>query len=383
MNVKTALKLSVYFLIAIGCLFVIKMPGHENTAVNESTLYAGKIIEEISESTSGNSGYDITTIEYLVKLTDERKSEEVVTVYDTFQVESTYHIRAYVGDQVMVYFDTDTAGNIVSDGYIATFKKTNDLIYLLIIFIVLILIIGRMKGLKAIVSLGLTLLLIIKLFIPRLLYGDDPVVLAILISLVITFVTLIIISGFNKKTTASVLGTVGGVLIGGVVAMIISNDAHVIGITYDHAQFLNYIPQEVTFNFSGLLFAAILFGALGAVMDVSMSIASSIQELKTANNSFGFSDLFKAGMNIGKDIMGTMVNTLILAYTGASMSLMILYVAYGTPLVEIFNNDIIATEIIRALAGTIGILIAIPFTAFVAACLFSKEQKVELPINNE
>ncbi len=145
------------------------------------------------------------------------------------------------------------------------------------------------------------------------------------------------------------------------------------GMSTEEASMLLYIPQGIQFDFKALLFSGILLGALGAVMDVAMSIASSIEEVYKANKELSRGELFSAGMEVGKDVMGTMSNTLILAYTGSSIPLLLLFMAYDTPLVRMLNLDIIATEIVRSLAGSIGLILTIPLTAVVTVLLLKPE----------
>lgn len=146
------------------------------------------------------------------------------------------------------------------------------------------------------------------------------------------------------------------------------------GMSSEEATMLLYIPQGIAFDFKALLFSGILLGgALGAVMDVAMSIASSIEEVYKANKELSRGQLFSAGMEVGKDVMGTMSNTLILAYTGSSIPLLLLFMAYDTPTVRMLNLDIIATEIVRSLAGSIGLILTIPLTAVVTVLLLKPE----------
>jgi uncharacterized membrane protein len=182
-------------------------------------------------------------------------------------------------------------------------------------------------------------------------------------SIVITVLTLTIVSGFNRKSLSAILGTLSGVFIAGGIAYIIGTLSKLTGLNSEEAVMLIYIPGDIDLNLKGILFAGILIGTLGAVMDVSMSIASSMHEIKTIKSDISRKDLFKSGMNVGRDIMGTMSNTLILAYTGASIPILIIFTAYNISFVEIINLDIMATEIIRAVAGSIGIVLSIPLTA--------------------
>lgn len=223
--------------------------------------------------------------------------------------------------------------------------------------------IGRIKGLKAVVSLTITGIVVMNFMLPLILKGHNPIWIAILSAIIITSVTFIIIAGVNIKSFSAIVGTVGGVVSAGVLAFIVGSLAKLTGLSSEEASMLMYIPQQINFDYRGLLFSGIIIGTLGAVMDIGMSIASAMYEMKTINPEIPPSKLIASGLNIGRDVMGTMSNTLILAYTGSSVPLLLLFMAYKTPLIEILNLDMIATEIVRALVGSIGLIVAIPITA--------------------
>jgi len=142
---------------------------------------------------------------------------------------------------------------------------------------------------------------------------------------------------------------------------------------------LLYIPQNIHLDVQGLLFAGIIIGALGAVMDVSMSVSSAVEEVKKANPTLDAADLFRSGLNVGRDVMGTMSNTLILAYTGSSVPLLLIFMAYQESLLKMINLDMIASEIVRALSGSLGMVMVAPLTAFIAGLLFERSRKPEKP----
>jgi len=246
-------------------------------------------------------------------------------------------------------------------------------IYLLAgIFILLLLVIAHGKGLKAIIALGLTVFLIASVMLPGILNGHDPLMLAIIISIIVTTITMLLICGLNSKAFASIIGTIGGVLVAALISIWIGHTAHMTGLSGQEAQMLTFVVNDASFNFRNLLIAGIIIGALGAVMDVAISIASAMEEIKANNPSISKTDLIKSGMNVGKDIAGTMTNTLILAYTGTSIPLLLLFIAHDQSYIAIVNMELIATEIIRALSGSIGLVLAIPITALVSAALMTK-----------
>lgn len=196
---------------------------------------------------------------------------------------------------------------------------------------------------------------------------------------------MLIISGLSRKTFSAIIGTVGGVVLAGALALIIGTLAKLTGLGNEEANMLMFIPHDVYFNFKGLLFAGIIIGTMGATMDVGMSIASAMNEIKENSPQIKKADLIKAGMNVGKDTMATMANTLILAYVGGSLHLLLLLIAYETPFSHIINWDMIASEIVRAIAGSIGIIFTIPITALASAFIeerFGREEG-ELEIDEE
>ncbi|MFO7637648.1 MAG: YibE/F family protein [Clostridia bacterium] len=271
-------------------------------------------------------------------------------------------------DHVMLYLETDPGGEIQAV-YVAEIARDRHLLALLLAFFLFLVIVGGMKGFKAIISLILTVFAILFILIPSILNGRDPVLLSAVICIFIIGLTLLIISGFNKKTLSAVIGTAGGVLIAGLIAVLVGNMAKISGFSADESQMLLYIPQDIVIDFRGLLFAAILIGSMGATMDIGMTVASSMHEVKVNRPDILPLDLFKAGMNVGRDAMATMTNTLILAYTGGSLQLMILLMAYRTPFNNIINWDVIASEILKGLAGSIGIIFTVPITALAAGLI--------------
>jgi uncharacterized membrane protein len=208
--------------------------------------------------------------------------------------------------------------------------------------------------------------------LPLILKGFNPIGASSLSAAVITILTFAIVAGVNTKSLSAIFGTLCGVLSASLIAYVTGSLANLTGLSSDEATMLVYIPQNIEFDFMGLLFAGIIIGTLGAVMDVAMSISSAMYEMKSINPEMTTGKLVKSGFNIGRDIMGTMTNTLILAYTGSSIFLMLVFLAYETTVIRIINMDVIATEIIRAVSGSIGIILSIPATVLLSAFLLNK-----------
>ena len=172
----------------------------------------------------------------------------------------------------------------------------------------------------------------------------------------------------NKKILTAALGTLGGVVSAGLMALIFNNLAKMTGASEDAIQ-LTVNIANINFQFRDLLFSGIVIAALGACMDVGMSIASSLDEIKMKNPEITWQELFKSGMNIGRDVIGTMTNTLILAYVGGSLTLILLFMACNMNIFEILNKETIAEQIISAIAGSMGVVYTVPITSIVYAVL--------------
>lgn len=311
--------------------------------------------------------------EFQILITEGTHKNEEYWMRNTLETFDIYNIRLKEGDKILVAIDEDENGTVVN---LHLFDRQRDfLIYALIcLLFILILIIGRKQGFKAILTLVFTILLIIEVLLPCILKGYDAIIITIPLAFLITTVTLTVISGITKKTLVAILGITCGVVLAGVLSILVGNQIQITGLANEYSQQLIYLMNFPDINFQGVLFSSIIIGALGAVMDVGISIASSMNEIVTIQPKISQKELFQSGMNIGKDIMGSMSNTLILAYTGGSLELMLLFLAAGTPLKEIINLDMVASEIVRAVAGSIGLTLTIPCTVLIASLVFSKKQ---------
>lgn len=276
------------------------------------------------------------------------------------------------GDKVLVY-TTFTDGNI-TEAAISERNNTGYIIAIVVVYSAAIVIIGGMKGVKALISLILTILAIFYIIIPQIIKGTNPLLITTLISILIACVVLVIIAGFNKKALAAILGTSGGIIIAGIFAILFGYAMDLSGVS-EEAGTLVSVSSSYMFDFKGILYSGIIIGALGACMDVAMSLASALHELKEENPHITRRKMMKAGMNIGKDMMGTMTNTLILAYTGSSIVLIMLFMVTQERFIHIINREMMIEEILRSIAGSFGLVATIPFTAFVTSLLMGKRER--------
>lgn len=280
--------------------------------------------------------------------------------------------RVSEGDEVLLLIEENEEGGL--DVYVTEIARDKPLLYLVMFYLFALVLIGRGRGLKAIVTLVFTVLTVFRVLLPALLKGWDPVITSVIVCAAVIGVNLLIVSGFNKKTFSAFIGTTGGVVAAGIIAILFGSMSKLTGLGGDESQMLMYVPQNIHFDFRGLLFAGILISTMGANMDVGMSIASAMHEIKACNPDIKIRELIKAGMNVGRDVMATNSNTLILVYSGGALQLMLLLMAYDTPFYKIINWDIIASEILKAIAGSIGLIFTIPITALAAGAVEERKK---------
>ncbi len=337
----------------------------DETNLKEESFKA-KVIEagESYERDNGSGGKE-TVQDVKVKILegknkDEKFSTTYVLTYDLDNKIIGYKLRE--GNTVFVNFSEENGKVKVS---IQDIVRQNYLIGLVIFFFASIILIGRKKGLKSIIGLVITVLAIFFILVATIFKGYNAILVSIGTSFLIIVLTFAIIGGWNKKTFSAALGTLGGVVLAGVIASITGYLAQLSGAGKEEAIMLSVASKDVVFNFRELLFAEIIVSALGACMDVGMSISSSLSELKMKNPSMTGKELFKSGMNIGGDMIGTMTNTLILSFIGSSLVLVLLYMSSSVKFMDVINIEAIATEAVCAIAGSIGIVYTVPITAII------------------
>lgn len=279
------------------------------------------------------------------------------------------------GDQVLLLLELD--GGRLHSVSLYEFGRDRYLYILIGVFIFAVILIARTKGLKAVLSLIIAGLIISQGMLPLMLRGHNPMALTLLFSALISIVTLIIFGGFNAKTAAAIVGTFCGVLGAGLIALIFGKAARLTGFNED-VQMLYSSGLPASLDIRGLLFAGIILGALGAVMDLSQSIASSTYAIREANPLLTVKGLYKAGLETGRERLARMINLLMLACAGCALPLLLLFAARDMSYLNVINLDMIATEAVRSMAGSFGLLAAAPASAAAAsllACKFAKARK--------
>jgi uncharacterized membrane protein len=267
-----------------------------------------------------------------------------------------------VGDKIVL-------GRVTTDGattyYISDYQRKSALGWLGAAFALLVVLIGRWRGIGALIGLVFTWAVVTKFLLPSLLEGNSPVYLAITASALIVFVVLYVAHGFNARTTTALIGTLFGLVLTAVLASFAVSFANITGFASEDVTSLqNYVGQ---IDVHGLLLAGIVIGALGVLNDVTITQTSAVWEVRDANPTLSRYALYKSGMRVGRDHLASTVYTLILAYVGAALPLLVLFAGFNREWSEVVGTDLVGEEIVRTIAGSIGLMLAVPITTALAA----------------
>lgn len=369
---------SFLIIIVLAGLFLPAFAAENNRLQSDTAVLPSEIgqiqsvetLGDVQDSPSGELKQVKQSVEVKV-LSGPHKGEKVF-VDNMLMGNPAYDIKLNKGDKVILHAEQesmDNGGGVAF--FIADKHRVGALYFLSGLFILLLLAIGKKKGLYSLVSIGVTLGLIFWALTPLILSGFNPIAATVLICVLAAVVAIYLVGGFNSKSTAAILGTVLSLSIAGALSIFSIKMASLTGFSNEESMFLFSAHPDL--NFVGVLASAMIVGALGAVMDIGMSISSTVNEIFSSSPNMGIRELFDSGMNVGRDIIGTMANTLILAYLGGALSLVLL--SSNIDMQKFFNLNQVATEISSALIGSIAIVLCVPITAIIAAYLIKRGAK--------
>lgn len=339
----------------------------------KEVFFKAEVIEIIEEKeiTQANGSKIIGQKIKLRGLEGEFKDKEII--YDginesiNYSAKNTYH----KGDKVSVSKQTINGADSYS---IIDYIRSDKIYWLLALFALSILLIGKWQGLRSLLGLAFSFFVILKFIIPGILAGKDPLSTTIFYALIIIVFSTYLIYGLNKKSNIAIIGTFLGLLIVGLLSLLFTKLMHLSGISGEETMFIVEIMKN-SVNLKGLMLSGFIIGALGVLDDITVSQASTVIEIQKANPDLGGKEIFKRAMRVGIDHISSMVNTLFLAYAGAFLPLLILFNIKQPPFMtfsQVINNEIIATEVIRTLVGSIGLAVAVPITTLIAAYIVKK-----------
>lgn len=369
---KKAVRYLIYLLlVCVFAVFVFRLNQVEKTELvvrTGQTFEKGKITEILQDNLDSN-GTRVGEQKLRVKmLTGVRKEEELDVTSSSGYL---FGAACTVGMKVIVMQSVAGETTIAS-----VYSQDREwVIYIFaILYLLALCIIGGKQGIKGCLGLIFTFFCVIFVYLPLVYLGYSPFWSAVFICFLTTLVTMYLIGGSTKKTCAATLGTLAGVVLAGISAWCFSKASGISGYNVSDIETLMTLWNTNRIQVGGLLFSGLLISCLGAVMDVAMSISSAIDEIYKQNSSLTRKELFKAGMRVGRDMMGTDSNTLILAFAGSSVSTLLLNYAYDLPYQQIINSNNIGIAIMQGLAGSFGIVLSVPLTVLICTILFHKKE---------
>lgn len=358
---KRLAAVAVMVIVCIGLYTVSLVDRYPLMATEGREFVKARVVEVIQDNEQVDGVYIGDQLVSLELLSGTHQGEVI-------QAESSsaylYGTHCTPGLKVVVIV-SESNGELIGSVY--GYYREPALIGMVALFLLTIIFIGGRRGLYSVIGLAFTFLCIFWFFLPMVYKGYSPVMAAIVVVIATTLVTMYLVGGFTVKASAAVLGTIMGVLVAGLLAYLFGKFARVSGYNVSDIESLIYIQEQLGIQIGQLMFAGILIAALGAVMDVSMSIASTLQELHDKNPQLDSVQLFRSGMTVGHDMMGTMSNTLILAFTGGSINTIVLFYAYDYSHMQLMNMYDIAIEIIQGVSASMGVVLTVPFVSLIGA----------------
>ncbi len=362
--------ISIIFLILGNRLFSNEMGESVDVSITKAKVI--EITETVVEEMGDFGSQEI--IHFRAEIEEGPDEGQVIDVTQTMVDSIGYQQKEVrLDDNVLISNDQAVGGEETSQWFFVSHNKASNMGVLIGVFLLMVVVMGGWKGFHTTITLALTIGVIFLVYIPAILVGTNVYVITFIIAAFIIFTSLIILNGSNKKAFCAILGNMGGVLAAGLIAWFANSNFNITGIVNDDYMYLALLDNGVEIDFVSLVWGGIIIGALGAIMDVSMSISSSMHELAMEMKDRTYGKMLRSGFNIGRDIIGTMTNTLILAYVGSSLAMLLLFSAYNREFLLVLNYEFIIVEVIQAIVGSMGILFAVPATAIIAAWVYNRE----------
>jgi uncharacterized membrane protein len=281
------------------------------------------------------------------------------------------------GDDVVLLELQDVEGGAGTTYSIMDFQRGSALWWVGLAFALAVIAFGRWRGLTALAGLVLTFAILLLFIVPAILDGRSPVLVAIVGAAAIMLTVLYLTHGFTLTTTVAVVGTLVSLSLTAALSALATTFTHLSGIADETSSYLNITQGDV--NMHGLLLAGIVIGSLGVLDDVTVTQSATVAELAGANPTYGFRHLYRSATRIGRAHIASVINTIVLAYAGASLPLMLLFATGGTPVAELLTSELVAQELVRSAVGTIGLICAVPVTTALAALVASPQHRAPAP----
>jgi uncharacterized membrane protein len=352
--------------------FSLPVLAQESIDIPKEELIKAQVVEILDEGTKQFEGLDQSFMYQTVKLKfldGQDAGKEITLEYGgQFTLKDSQKVKE--GQTVVL---TKIEGPNGLQYQIIDKYRINELAFIALMFLALVLLLSRLKGVGSFLGMILSLGVIIKFIVPQILAGNDPLFISIVGSIFILISTIYLAHGFSKQTTIAVVSTALTLILTGFLSVAFVNLTNLTGLASEDAFSLQFGPTA-TINFKGLLLGGMIIGFLGVLDDVTTGMAATVFELKKVNPRLKAVQLVSSSLNIGREHISSLVNTLVLAYAGASLPLFLFIVLnpQGYPMWFVINSEFIAEEVVRTLVGSIGLLFAVPITAVLATWVATK-----------
>ena len=355
---------------SIGALYMFVVPctvvAQEQAPVREE-IVEGRVVEIVPLDESTDSAEPGQKIK--VELSADKAEGKIIDIAVTGTTKRVGEAEYKEGDRLVLARTENRAGEEIY--YVRDFVRRPALLWLFLVFVILTVAVARWRGLTSLLGMALSFLVIFKFILPRILSGSSPIFVILISSLFIIPTTFFLSHGVNKKTFVSVGSTLISLFFTVALAVVFNRWARLTGFSSEEAAFLETMdPGQI--NFKGLVLAGMIVGVLGVLDDITVAQASVVEKLREANPRMPAKDLFFKALDVGRDHIASMVNTLVLVYAGASLPLLLLFVDTSENLAMVVNNETLAVEIIRTLVGSIGLIFAVPITTLLAVNAFPR-----------
>ena len=367
-NKTVLLYIGIIVLIALMIFFYGQRAALDSEDVEKQALVIAVDNSDVIHSSISSIGNQVLTVQLLAG----KYQGEVINADNNLMGQVELDNIYVPGDKLFVAL-LEKDGKVVGARAIDLYRQDWELLLFGLFVLLLVLYAGK-TGLKALLSFVASLYLFWEFLIPGLLAGHNPLLFSSLILLLLSAVIIFAIAGFTAKGLAAFIGTISGLFASIGIACFFGNRLGLLGMTLPYAQTL-LISTGLKLNMKEIFYAAIIIGASGAAMDIAMDIAASMAEVKLKKPEIGFRELVQSGFNVGRAVIGTMTTTLLLAYSGGYLTLLMLFMTKDSSMIRMFNYKIVAAEILRIITGSIALVLVAPITAFVAGWIYSIQPK--------
>lgn len=360
--VPAAMAAVILLVLAANRIYPISYHMYSSEGITYEKGTVTEILAESLEREEGSTRYRGTQV-LKVRINSGELAGQEIEVSN--ELSATHNILAAKGQNLII--QVDAPEGLAPFYSVFNYDRTTGIVMILSMFALFMVLVGGRKGIRSMLGLAFALFLIIAFLLPAIYHGWSPVGMGVATALLIAFFSMALLNGFGEKTLAAFLAVLAGIIASAVLYYMFSAVLHLSGFNLEEAEELILIQYHTGMNVGQVLFAGILIASLGAVMDMTMSVASALFEMKRIHPELSGREIFRSGMEIGRDMIGTMCETLILAFAGTGITALLVMISYGTTISQLLSSDYVALELIHSFTGSLAVILSVPITAGITA----------------